>query len=101
MSQPWEPTECLTKITTEFGFEFITEDIVRRMISEIKTSKSSAIDNLSSKILKDSFSVLIIELTYLYNKCIEMGIFPRLKKFRFPGNLTLTVRCFLVIYQLQ
>ena len=77
MSQPWEPTECLTKITSEFGFEFITENIVRKMISEIKISKSSAIDNLSSKILKDSFSVLIIELTYLYNKCIERSIFPR------------------------
>ena len=45
-------------------------------VSDIKVSKSSAIENLSSKLLKDAFSILSVELTYLYNICIETCIFP-------------------------
>ena len=72
----WEPTECLKNITSTFEFEFIPESWVSRLVSDIKTSKSSAIDNLSSKLLKDAFSSLTLELTHLYNICIETSIFP-------------------------
>ena len=77
MNDEWEPAECLKNIKTVFCFEFIPEAQVKKLVSEIKTSKSSAIDNLSSRILKDALSVLSIELTHLYNSCIETCIFPR------------------------
>ena len=64
-------------IKSTFGFESVPEKVVERLVSEIKTSKSSAIDNLSSKILKDAFSALTFELTHLYDTCIETSIFPR------------------------
>ena len=76
MNSIWEPTEYLRNIDSEFSFEFILERQVAKLVSEIKISKSSAIDNLSSRILKDAFSVLTNELTYLYNGCIETCIFP-------------------------
>ena len=72
----WEPTDCLKNIKTLFEFDFISEIWVQKLVQEIKTSKSSAIDELSSKLLKDAFSVLIVELTYLYNTCVETCIFP-------------------------
>ena len=77
MKTPWYPNDCLKNITTSFSFEFVTESLVRKLVSEIKISKSSALDNLSSRLLKDAFSTLIFELTYLYNTCIETSIFPR------------------------
>ena len=39
-------------------------------------SKSSAVHNLSTMILKDAVQVLTVELTYMYNVCIESGLFP-------------------------
>ena len=77
MRQPWVPSDGLKNITTSFGFEFLTENQVKKLVSEIKILKSSAIDNLSSRLLKDAFSVLTFELTYLYDSCIETCIFPR------------------------
>ena len=74
MNESWEPIDSLKNITSTFSFEFITETLVQKLVSEIKISKSSAIDNLSSRILKDAFSVLTVELTHLYNTCIETCI---------------------------
>ena len=38
-------------------------------------SKSCAMENVSSHVLKDAFGVLILELAYLFNSCISQGIF--------------------------
>ena len=73
----WEASENLKKHTCKFEFDFISEALVKKLVSEIKISKSSAVNNLSSRILKDAFQVLIFELTHLYNLCIGAGIFPR------------------------
>ena len=60
-----------------FEFVFVPEAWVKRLVSDIKFSKSSAMDSLSTKVLKDAFLILTIELTHLYNVCIESGNFPR------------------------
>ena len=49
---------------------------VQVLIDKINVSKSSGIDFLSSKLLKDSFQVLADKLTYLYNLSVAQGIFP-------------------------
>ena len=77
MNQSWEPSNCLQNIIPTFSFEFITEAVVKKLVRDIKISKSSALDYLSSRLIKDAFSILPLELTYLYNACIETGIFPR------------------------
>ena len=48
-----------------------------KLITEICKTKSSAIDDLSTRILKDAFEILSFELTYMYNSCLQHGVFPR------------------------
>ena len=45
-------------------------------MKDITTTKSSAYKELSSRLFKDAFMILIKELTYLYNLCFQTGIFP-------------------------
>ena len=57
-------------------FEFVTEKDFKEIVKNIDISKSSAIENLSSRILRDGFEVLTLELTQLYNECLMQGYFP-------------------------
>ena len=54
----------------------MTEREVKQLIIEICIAKSSAIDELSSRLLKDAFEILSFELTYLFNACLQNSIFP-------------------------
>ena len=47
-----------------------------QICKEIDTSKSSGINFLSSKILKDAFMVLITQLVYLFNLSLSKSEFP-------------------------
>ena len=49
---------------------------VRTLCKEINTSKSSALDLLSSRILKDAFLVLGLQLVYLFNLSLSLRDFP-------------------------
>ena len=59
----------LTDIATDF-------EQVHDLCKEINSSKSSAIDLLSARILKDAFLVLTLQLVYLFNISLSQGIFP-------------------------
>ena len=71
----WSPSNFpnsdseITDIHTDF-------EEVHTLCKEINTSKSSAIDLLSTKILKDAFLVLTLQLVYLFNLSLQTGIFP-------------------------
>ena len=63
-------TDCeITNIYSDF-------EEVYNLCKEINISKSSAIDTLSSKIIKDAFSVLVLQLVYLFNLSFIKNIFP-------------------------
>ena len=72
----WDQTNYMSKAKSVFQFDFISQVWVKNLVKDIKISKSSAVENLGSRILKDAFSVLSLELTYLYNTCIDSCIFP-------------------------
>ena len=57
-------------------FDHLTETRVYGVIRGINIAKSSGIDNLSSFILKEAFTVLLPEMTYLFNLSQEEAIFP-------------------------
>ena len=58
------------------GFDRILEREVLKVVKEINVSKSSGITNVSSYILKETFSVLLPELTALFNMSLCKAIFP-------------------------
>ena len=59
----------LSEISTDF-------EEVYSLCKEINVGKSSTIDLLASKILKDAFLVLSLQLVYLFNVSLASGIFP-------------------------
>ena len=74
--EKWEKEKCNIRTSSSFSFQWVTEFEVKLLIKEIKITKSSAIEGLSTRLLKDAFEVLSFELTYLYNSCLQFGIFP-------------------------
>ena len=70
----WTESDCKIKVQKRFSFASITEKNVSKLVSDIKLSKYSATGSLSSRILKDIFSVRIAELTELYNLCLDFPV---------------------------
>ena len=73
----WSPNNSMYKVYEGFQFEEITEYEVLKLVKDIKISKSSAYTELSIRLFKDAFMILIKEITYLFNICIQTGIFPK------------------------
>ena len=73
----WSENDFKMNIDTSFDFEFITKKLVRTLIEQIDISKSAALGDLSTRLLKDAFLCITLELTHLYNLCLDKGIFPQ------------------------
>ena len=73
----WVPNNKIYKEYAGFRFEEISDYEVLKLINDIKISKSSAYQELSSRLFKDAFSVLSKELAYLFNICMTKGVFPK------------------------
>ena len=54
----------------------ITQPDVSRLINKISMYKSSGIDNVSSRVLKDFLALSLREIMMLFNNIINTGIFP-------------------------
>ena len=61
---------------SEMSFGQLTESGVHNVVKDINISKSSGIDNISSFILKETFSILTTEITYMFNLSLQKAIFP-------------------------
>ena len=72
----WTPNAHMYKDYDGFQFEEISEYEILKLVQDINISKSSAYKELSSRLFKDAFLVLIKEVTYLFNNCIQNGVFP-------------------------
>ena len=74
MRDPWtyagiEINEDIDDITTN-------DEEVLKYLKDINVNKSSAIKELSSKVLKPAFIHLVHQLTFIYNLCFTMNVFP-------------------------
>ena len=68
------PTKVMKPKLKEF--DRLLEREILKVIREINVSKSSGIENLSSKVLKEAFTTLLPQLTFLYNLSLSSAIFP-------------------------
>ena len=76
LNDTWTPNNNMFKEYKGFHFEEISEYEILKIVKDIKISKSSAYKELSSRLFKDAFQILIKEITYLFNICIQKGVFP-------------------------
>ena len=63
----WSTDKSDINVDAKFSFTRISEYQVMRIAKDIRIFKSCTIDNMSSRLLKDAFTVLITEITYLFN----------------------------------
>ena len=76
-TRTWEKENCKMETNSTFNFQWVTEREVQKLVEEICITKSSAIDNLSTRYLKDAFQIKSFELAYMFNSCLQHGIFPK------------------------
>ena len=62
----WEPADCNIENDRITSFEFITEQVVSKLVK----------GSLSRRILKDVFEIRICELTDIFNTCLDSSMFP-------------------------
>ena len=72
----WDKEKCKIQTDSSFNFKWVTEREVKNLIKEICLTKSSATEDLNTRTVKDAFEVLHFELTYMYNSCLQYGVFP-------------------------
>ena len=77
-SKDWDKENCRIEVKSSFNFKWITVKEVERLVKDICIAKSSAIEELSTRLLKDAFEVICFELAYMYNSCLQQSIFPKL-----------------------
>ena len=67
----------MEKVDSEFEFKFIELLEIHQLVKAIDVNKSSGIIGISSKILKDCFTICEYELTFIMNCSLHSMIFPR------------------------
>ena len=71
---PWNPVGIPQHTT--YNIEKTTSNFVSKLIKDIDCSKSSAIDYISTKVLKDAFECTVEQITYIFNLSIQYSQFP-------------------------
>ena len=61
---------------THFRIEHVTESFVFKELSKLNATKSTGLDGIPSKFVKDSACVLKIPITFIINMSIDSGIVP-------------------------
>ena len=59
-----------------FAITPTSEYEVLKIVKDLKISKSSAYSEISTRLFKDAFEVIIPELAHMYNCCIATSVFP-------------------------
>ena len=59
-----------------WGFSEVNKINVLKLVKDINVSKSSGIDNVSSFIIKEAFTYLLKEVTFMFNLSIKTSVFP-------------------------
>ena len=75
MRDPW----TYAGVTIHENIDDITtnNEEVSKLLKDININKSSAIKGISSKILKPALTLLVHQLTFIYNLCFQKNIFPK------------------------
>lgn len=66
----------MSSCNSRFQMQNVTVTAVYKLLSTIKTSKSTGHDGISGKLLKDSADVISPSLTFIFNTSINAGVFP-------------------------
>ena len=71
-----DPMRFVPSASNTFCFRNISAQEVMEAVAQIKTNKSSAIDCISAKLLKDAGDTISESLANIFNLSLQSGIFP-------------------------
>ena len=63
--------------TNNFLLNVVNEDKVRKYVNTLDITKPSGLENLNNRLLRDTFEVLMYELTAMFNESIIQEYFPK------------------------
>ena len=69
-------TDYITRTEQIFSLAEISSQEIFDLIQKITGNKSSGLDNISARLLKEAAPIVIGSLTYIINLSIATGIFP-------------------------
>ena len=75
MTDPWLYNGHVFDCILFDDFHIEREELLK-LLREIDITKSSAIDNISSRVMKDALIILIDQFKYILNLSFSTGIFP-------------------------
>ena len=70
------PKNFASRTETIFKFRFVSVSEVHGILKSLRYSKSVGVDNLPSRLLKDSALTIAPPLTYIINLSLESGLVP-------------------------
>ena len=73
---PGTHEDCFPEIRTTFKFRFVPLTVIEKYINKIDITKSSGIPGIRTRLFKDAFKVLSVELTHIINESLDQAIFP-------------------------
>lgn len=74
------PCSLANNVENSIFFEPVTVSEIKNIISSLKNTKSSGIDELTTQALKHITDNIIKQLVYLFNLSLEVGLFPDILK---------------------
>ena len=74
----WLPHTFFPNLSSHnFSLNVVTEDITQKYVKALDIKKPSGLSDLNNRLLRDAFTVLIGELTTLFNDSIIQEVFPQ------------------------
>ena len=73
---PGTHEDCFPEIRITFKFRFVPLTVIEKYINKIDITKSSGIPGISTRLFKDAFKVLSVELPHIINESLDQAIFP-------------------------
>ena len=73
----WRKPLCIDeKCKVQFKFEHVSKVETESLLKKLKTKKSSGIDDLPARLLKDAASIISAPLSSIINSSLKTGVFP-------------------------
>ena len=72
------PNQCFPRTYNKFRFSYVSTVFVERELKTLKNNKTAGLDNLPSRLLKDSSSVISRPIAYIINSSLETATVPNL-----------------------
>lgn len=75
-AQPANTIPVCPRSSTEFRFEEVSRELVKRSLQQVKSKKAAGLDNIYPRILQECALELSLPLAHVFNLSLSSGVFP-------------------------